>query len=169
MEATPSLPTAQDIARDPDDLDGRAAVDQFLGKSLAEAEALFARGLGLDDLRWMSLVGFSFYVQAAIAHLKSDAAVGNWYLRLVFLPTIERQFEAYESAIKAANLGRRDQQLLEREIDVSIAVMPQVVDAVRYVIDNWSKFGQDTEEDVTRPRYSKLLKRMQNSQVRRIA
>jgi hypothetical protein len=65
------LPTAEEIAND--SLDGRYAIKHFLGKTLAEAEELFAEGCAhgipltyTEDLYFMEPVGFRFYIRAAV-------------------------------------------------------------------------------------------------------
>ena len=72
------LPTSGEIAID--DLDGRYAIRHFHGKTLAEAEELFAEGIPLtytEDLLWMEPVGFRFYIRAAICYCLSDRATGD--------------------------------------------------------------------------------------------
>lgn len=60
-----TLPTAEEL-NPYDDLDGRVACRHFLGKSLAEAEALFRENeiYYQEDLMWMGAKAFCFYVQA---------------------------------------------------------------------------------------------------------
>ena len=69
----PRLPTPDEI--NPfDDLDGRAALEAFLGKSLAEAEAMFREEplSKLEDLAWMGSRAFDFYAPAAIRAVIDD-------------------------------------------------------------------------------------------------
>jgi len=73
-----TLPTAKEI--DPyDGPDGQVACKNFLGKSLAEAEALFRENslYYQEDLMWMGPVAFRFYVQAAIHYIRSEAATND--------------------------------------------------------------------------------------------
>ncbi len=77
-DSTERLPTAQEIADD--SLDGRCAIEHFHGKTLAEAEELFAEGIPLsytEDLMWMEPVGFRFYIRAAIRYCLSERATGE--------------------------------------------------------------------------------------------
>jgi hypothetical protein len=79
---TERLPTREEIAKD--SLDGRYAIKHFHGKTLAEAEELFANGLRecipltyTEDLMWMEPVGFRFYIRAAIRVALSERATGE--------------------------------------------------------------------------------------------
>jgi hypothetical protein len=68
-----TLPTAEEL--NPfDDLDGRVACRHFLGKSLAEAEALFRENeiYYQEDLMWMGAKAFCFYVQAAMNYVRRE-------------------------------------------------------------------------------------------------
>ena len=70
------IPTAQDI--NPfDDLDGRAACKNFLGKSLEDAEAFFRENSlhYQEDLMWMGPTAFRYYVLAVIRYVRSEAAM----------------------------------------------------------------------------------------------
>lgn len=68
-------PTAEEINVF-DTLDEQAAVKNFLGKELKEAEALFRENFLYyqEDLMWMGPIAFRFYVPAAISYLLSEAA-----------------------------------------------------------------------------------------------
>ncbi len=68
-----TLPTAEEL-NPYDDLDGRVACRHFLGKSLAEAEALFRENeiYYQEDLMWMGSQAFCFYVQAAMNHVRRE-------------------------------------------------------------------------------------------------
>jgi hypothetical protein len=73
------LPTAREINPVPQDLDGRCAEMHFLGKNLEEAEALFRENSMTyqEDLMFMGVAGFRFYVQAAINYIRSASAAGD--------------------------------------------------------------------------------------------
>lgn len=55
-----------------DSLDERSAVEHFLGKSVAEAEALFHENAlhYFEDLMWMGPNAFRYYIPAAIRYLE---------------------------------------------------------------------------------------------------
>jgi len=74
-----SLPTREEI-NVYDSLDERTACEHFLGKNLAEAEALFRKNSFpyLEDLMFMGASAFRFYIQAAIRYLESDAAQNDY-------------------------------------------------------------------------------------------
>jgi hypothetical protein len=69
------LPTAKEINVF-DSLDERCAVENFLGKNLEQAQALFRENFlhYQEDLMWMGPIAFRFYVPAAINYLLSKDA-----------------------------------------------------------------------------------------------
>lgn len=72
------LPTRDEVAFPCPD--GSYAIEHFYGKTLEQAEQLFAEGETLyytEDLLWMNPVGFRFYIQAAIGYCLSDRATGD--------------------------------------------------------------------------------------------
>jgi hypothetical protein len=76
------VPTTEELADN--SLDGRYVIKHFLGKTLAEAEELFAEGCAhsipltyTDDLYFMEPVGFRFYIRAVINFCLSDRASGQ--------------------------------------------------------------------------------------------
>jgi hypothetical protein len=79
---TERLPTGEEIADD--SLDGFYAIKHFHGKSLAEAEEMFAEAARkrnpltlTEDLLWMEPIGFRFYIRAAIRFALSERAAGE--------------------------------------------------------------------------------------------
>jgi hypothetical protein len=74
-----SLPTASEINPIPEDLDGRAAQEHFLGKTFEDAVRLFQENslFYLEDLLWMGPKAFCYYFPAAAHYLKSDAGEGD--------------------------------------------------------------------------------------------
>ena len=79
---TERLPTRDEIADDR--LDGLYAIKHFNGKSLPEAEEMFAEAARkrnpltlTEDLLWMEPIGFRFYIQAAIRFALSERAAGE--------------------------------------------------------------------------------------------
>ena len=77
---TERLPSRAEIG-DHRDLDGACAIKNFHGKTLAEAEQLFANAnnglIHTGDLMWMRPTGFRFYLPAAIRHCLSERATGD--------------------------------------------------------------------------------------------
>lgn len=71
------LPTAEDL--NDQSIDGPEAERNFLGRSLAEAEALFAENSlrYLDDLYSMPARGYHYYFPAAVAYLLSPASTDD--------------------------------------------------------------------------------------------
>ena len=67
-----TLPTRAEI-NVYDSLDERYACDHFLGKTLEEAQALFANNALVyqEDLMFMGPVAFRFYVEAAIRYIEA--------------------------------------------------------------------------------------------------
>lgn len=95
VRLTAGLPTALEINPIPEDLDGRIAQEHFLGKTLEEAEALF-RDNSLyyqEDLMFMGLVAFRFYVQAAIRYIRSDQANGDSDIVSAFASILEHRLK----------------------------------------------------------------------------
>jgi hypothetical protein len=73
-----ALPTREDF-NSHDSRDERSACEHFLGKSLPEAEALFRENslYYQEDLMFMGVSAFRFYVEAVISYIQSDAATGD--------------------------------------------------------------------------------------------
>jgi len=90
-----SLPTATDINPIPEDLDGRCAEEHFLGKTLEEAEALFCEAsiIYQEDLMFMGVSAFRFYVQAAISYIRSDSSSGDSDIINCFAGILESRLE----------------------------------------------------------------------------
>ncbi|MDB6131662.1 MAG: hypothetical protein JWM04_2769 [Verrucomicrobiales bacterium] len=111
-------PTVEDINPVPADLDGQVAVLNFHGKSLAEAEALFREAsiIYQEDLMFMGVRAFRFYVQAAISYIQSDAAAGDSDMINCFGGILERrlEFEAEELVAVAPQLASICRDILER-------------------------------------------------------
>jgi hypothetical protein len=117
------LPGRQDI-NVYDSLDERCACEHFLGKSLAEAEALFRESpiYYQGDMMWMGAAAFRYYLPAAVQFIRSEAADSDFVAH--FSGTLEFR--------------------LEHEPEGLIPVAEQLVALCRYVIEHWSRF-----EDVT--------------------
>jgi len=89
-----TLPTAKEI-NPYDDLDGRVACKNFLGKGLDEAEALFRENSThyQEGLMWMGPVAFRFYVPALIRYIQSESATGDSDIINCFVGLLEFRLE----------------------------------------------------------------------------
>ncbi len=75
-----SLPTREDISPTSGaDLDERAALEHFFGKSQSEASALFFDNpeYFADDLMWMGSKAFAFYFPSLEPYITSEESSGN--------------------------------------------------------------------------------------------
>ena len=70
------LPTAKEINPIPESLDGRVAQRHFLGKTEAEAFAMFKELFEVyqEDLMWMGAQAFLFYFPVACRYAESEEA-----------------------------------------------------------------------------------------------
>ena len=133
------LPTAREINPVPEFLDGQSAERHFLGKTLDEAEALFRENslYYQENLMFMGVVAFRFYVRAAIRYLESDAAQGDADMVNCFASLLEYR------------IGYERQELR--------AIAAELVESCAYVISNFEKF--DVDADIygnLRARFEKL-------------
>lgn len=119
------LPTAREINPVPTDLDGKCAEENFLGKTLEEAEALFreASMTYMEDLMWMGPVAFRFYVQAAIRYIESEAAQGDSYMVVSLATVLESRMEH------------------ERENVLGVAAV--LASACDYIVEHYDRFDLD--------------------------
>jgi hypothetical protein len=114
---------------DQNDLDAKWAFDTFLGKSLAEAEAMFERNALYyqEDLQSMPAVPFNFYAWAFVKYITSDRAKGDsdgassflylvsWLLksnRAIMTPETE------SALLAAASKIARRQEFYEADADI---------------------------------------------------
>ena len=105
-------------------LDEKSAVKDFLGKSRKEAERLFEADYGCywEDLVFMGPVAFRYYLPAAVAMIRSDAAVNNPDLLMSFLTVMDCQL------IDEFRVSKHLAGYLE-------------ADVCSYLLDSWDKFG----------------------------
>jgi hypothetical protein len=115
------VPTSEEINVN-GSLDEIAAVENFLGKTLPEAESLFEENdlRYLMDLLWMGPKAFSFYIVAAINYLKSPSSKGCSDAVNIFWGTVDFRL----------NELRR----------VAPAVIPILREAVHYIRGHWKKY-----------------------------
>lgn len=116
-----TLPTRQDINVH-DSLDERAACDHFLGKTIAEAEALFRENSlkYQEDLMFMGARAFRFYVDALISYIQSDYAAGDSDIINCFAGILEFRLEHYADGLRS--------------------VAEKLAAACRYVVDHYDRF-----------------------------
>jgi len=121
-----TLPTAKEI-NPYDDLDGRVACKNFLGKSLDEAEALFRHNSTYyqEGLMWMGPIAFRFYVPALIHYIQSAAATGDSDIINCFAGLIEFR--------------------LEHEAAELFPIAEQLASACEYIIQHYSRFDLNPE------------------------
>jgi hypothetical protein len=106
-------------------LDEQYACENFLGKSLDEAESLFRdNALGyLEDLMWMGPAAFRYYALAAIAYIRSDHSRGD-----------NDGIHSFASVLEFR---------LEIEKDELVSVGQILADACDYIIEHWDRFDAD--------------------------
>ena len=114
---------------DHNDLDAKWAFDTFLGKSFAEAEAMFESNALYyqEDLQSMPAVPFNFYAAALVKYITSDRAKGDsdgassflylisWLLksnRTIMTPETER------TLLSAASTIAQRQDFYEADPDI---------------------------------------------------
>jgi hypothetical protein len=121
-----TLPTRQEI-NVYDSLDERSACEHFLGKTLEEAEALFRENslYYQEDLMFMGVSAFRFYVQAAINYIQSESATGDGCIISCFASILEHR--------------------LEYEPQALVPVIPQLIAACRFITDHWDRFDVSSE------------------------
>jgi len=120
-----TLPTLQEI-NPHDDLDGRVACEHFLGKTLAEAEALFRENeiYYQSDLLWMGVPAFRFYLPAVFQ----------------FVRHAEGDVSDFISHV-AGTLEFR----LEHEADELTPVASELAEFCKDILEQWSRFSVGTE------------------------
>lgn len=131
-----NLPTATDINPNLGDLDQQYALSNFLGKNLEEAEALFRESAITyqEDLMFMGIRAFRFYVQAAINHIRSDSATGDSDIINCFTGILESR--------------------LENEATELWPIAEQLAEICNYVLGHYDKFNVTPEiYGDLRPRY----------------
>lgn len=122
------LPTLLDISPSNClDLDERCAVENFLGRTLNEAEELFGDKphYYTEDLLWMGDVGFVFYFPAFYNFLKSDKANGDCDVLNNIITIIESRAENFADSIRP--------------------IKGTVLSCVDYCLTDFAKFQVDAE------------------------
>ena len=135
------LPTREEINVN-GTLDERHACEIFYGKTLEQAEALFRENslYYQEDLMWMGMAAFQFYVQAVIRYLRSQESTGD------------------SDAVKcfAALLEFR----LERERDELRSVSQELGYVCRYIVTHYDRFEVNPAiYGDLKPRYESLIQR----------
>ncbi len=118
------LPTKEEI-NVYNSLDEISACEHFFNKTLEQAEALFRENSAYyqEDLMWMGIYAFNFYLQAMILYLQSDDSAGDDHLIDCLYATI---------------VFRSD----EKEFIVAVDRINELID---YVIKNYEKFNVNND------------------------
>jgi hypothetical protein len=132
-----AIPTIEDINCF-GSLDEETAVEHFLGKNLIEAEELFRENSNcyIEDLMWMAGPGFCYYVQAAVAYIKSEAAFGDFEAILFFEGAIAFQLKHYPNKVRT--------------------VAELLGDASSFILDHMNRFDVAEMDGYFRNRYVEL-------------
>jgi hypothetical protein len=142
MPARP--PTAEEINVF-DSLDERCAVENFLGKDLEQAQALFRENFRFyqEDLMWMGPTAFRFYVPAAINYLMSKDSDHDADAVSSFFGLIE--FRLDTDAAEIASVG------------------PVIREGILGILKDFDRYGCDgTIYGDVAARYRALLPRLSN-------
>jgi hypothetical protein len=135
-----ALPSRQEI-NVYDSLDERCACEHFLGKTLEQAETLFRENslYYQEDLMFMGIVAFRFYVQAATSYIRSDASHGDSAIISCLVSILEFR--------------------LEHEAAKITSVADQLASICSYIDKNYERFDLAPEifGDL-RPRFQQLQK-----------
>jgi hypothetical protein len=119
-----TLPTANEINPIREDLDGKVALDHFLGTSHDEAVALFADAFEIyqEDLLFMGPVAFRFYLPAAIQYADSSDAATDAYVAGTMLMVMKHRWEFDRKAIDSArdSMLRYCEGVLERLATIEV-------------------------------------------------
>jgi hypothetical protein len=135
---TVTLPTAKEI-NPHDDLDGRVACKNFLGKSLEEVEAMFRENSTYYEggLMWMGPIAFRFYVPALIHYIQSEAAASDSDIINCFAGLLEFR--------------------LEHEAAELFPIAEQLAAVCDYIIQHYGRFDLSPEiYGDLRPRFQSL-------------
>ena len=129
------LPTAEELSPGPEYLESATVLQNFLGKTLEEAEPLFAKWGSMEDLESMAPAGFRFYVQAAINYVKSQASTNDSTMVSCFADVLA--------------------WVLKREAaEELIPVSPQLASVCGYIVQHYDRFDISPEiYGDLRPRY----------------
>jgi hypothetical protein len=109
-------------------LDERRACKNFLGKTLDDAEQLFRENslFFQEDLKWMGPIAFCFYIEAAIAYVKSESFEGDADIISCLASTLELRLASNASEL------RNSAKVLEDFCD--------------HVLNNWERYKIDPNE-----------------------
>ena len=97
------IPTALEI-NPYDDLDGRTALKNFLGKSFQDATEMFMQNSYSlsEDLMWMGIKAFAFYLPAVIPYLESDESQYDCFTASSLISTFRFRLEHEPETIQIA-------------------------------------------------------------------
>ncbi len=100
---TDPIPTLHELSPH-GDLDGNRAAKNFLGKTKAEASALFMENALYygEDLMWMGEKAFAYYLPALCPYLRSIESVGDSSLVDTTIMVLDNRLESEPSSILLA-------------------------------------------------------------------
>lgn len=105
-------------------LDEETACRHFLGKTMDEVVEMFneASGIYQEDLMWMGLSAFTYYVKAAVKYIESDASKDDSEMAHCFIGLLEfrLEWEGELLAVSAADLLEGCSYLLEHYIKFNL-------------------------------------------------
>jgi hypothetical protein len=134
-----NLPTREEINIH-DSLDERHAAKMFYGKTLEQAEVLFRENFLFyqEDLMWMGVTAFRFYVRAAIRYTRSPESQGDSDAINCFVGLLDFRLEKEHKELRP--------------------VAQALADACRYIVAHYDRFDVDDEiYGDLRPRYESLF------------
>jgi hypothetical protein len=125
-------------------LDEETACRHFLGKTIDEAVAMFneASLIYQEDLMWMGLSAFNYYVKAAVKYIESDASNCDSGMAHCFVGLLEFR--------------------LEWEGELLSDAAEDLLKGCNYIIDHYNKF--DLDADIygdLRPRLFKIIEQLE--------
>jgi hypothetical protein len=135
------IPTTSDWGEiDPNDLDARSALEQFLGQSFSSAEELFASNALFygEALQSMPPVPFNFYARALAKYITSGKARGDADGASSFLHTLawilETRPEIVDPETKATLLKAAEQVATNQAFyDASVSIYKRFPDRLNRI------------------------------------
>lgn len=113
-----NVPTELEINPVPEDLDGQSAARNFLGKSVEDAELMFRELSNFhgEDLMFMGVIAFRYYIPAACRYLRSQLPDGYPNMFADFASTVQSRLEFEPEELKpvAAVLAETCADILAR-------------------------------------------------------
>ncbi|MFZ6712884.1 hypothetical protein [Undibacterium sp. TC9W] len=130
MKRILQIPTEEDWGEYKNDLDQKYAHKMFFGKNLAEARLLFERAVieRTEELRFMPVISFRYYIFAYCQYLTSTAVLGRW-----------------DASDAASCFLRLVESKLRDESDAISPIMNELMPTIEYVAKNQTLFDADVD------------------------